>query len=325
MADPGTTAGPPLDEIQWRTPPPFEGGVHNNSVLYYFALSPFYDKTSNNEVLFQQGLNNANMTQYLATRELFEGRLKTMSGLEFVVAQEPAETGPNAGTGIWVINKQNRRKRQGEEDEVTVLGTYFISGENIYMAPSLSDILNSRLVRTPTPSPPTLSSQLTSPLQASIACSIAKIPSTANKLQNFSSATGLTYPVPKPKQDVVTTTTTAADTATATADDELNALVGESFRIHERYGHEYLDLNPITGKPGDFHLSSTGRKEKPAAATAVAKSAVAVAPATAMTTAALPPLDVKVESPLVKTGKSPKVGSMPKPKRRKSKGGTTPS
>lgn len=153
MADPGTTAGPPLDEIQWRTPPPFEGGVHNNSVLYYFALSPFYDKTSNNEVLFQQGLNNANMTQYLATRELFEGRLKTMSGLEFVVAQEPAETGPNAGTGIWVINKQNRRKRQGEEDEVSVLGTYFISGENIYMAPSLSDILNSRLVRTPPPPP----------------------------------------------------------------------------------------------------------------------------------------------------------------------------
>lgn len=155
MAEPGTTAGPPLDEIQWRTPPPFEGGVHNNSVLYYFALSPFYDKTSNNEVLFQQGLNNANMTQYLATRELFEGRLKTMSGLEFVVAQEPAETGPNAGTGIWVINKQNRRKRQGEEDEVTVLGTYFISGENIYMAPSLSDILNSRLVRPlPPPDPP---------------------------------------------------------------------------------------------------------------------------------------------------------------------------
>lgn len=154
MAESGTTAGPPLDEIQWRTPPPFEGGVHNNSVLYYFALSPFYDKTSNNEVLFQQGLNNANMTQYLATRELFEGRLKTMSGLEFVVAQEPAETGPNAGTGIWVINKQNRRKRQGEEDEVTVLGTYFISGENIYMAPSLSDILNSRLVRPPPSLPP---------------------------------------------------------------------------------------------------------------------------------------------------------------------------
>ncbi|KAK0752173.1 MED6 mediator sub complex component-domain-containing protein [Schizothecium vesticola] len=283
-------------------PPPFEGGVHNNSVLYYFALSPFYDKTSNNEVLFQQGLNNANMTQYLATRELFEGRLKTMSGLEFVVAQEPAETGPNAGTGIWVINKQNRRKRQGEDDEVTVLGTYFISGENIYMAPSLADILNSRV--------------------ASIACSIAKIPSTANKLQNFSSATGRTYLKPKPKDDATPAPAPAA--ATATADDELNALVGESFRIHERYGHEYLDLNPITGKPGDFHLSSTGRKEKPAVA--VAKSAVALAPATTtMTTTTLPPLDVKVESPLAKTGKSPRVGSMPKLKRRKSKGGATPS
>jgi hypothetical protein len=55
------------------------------------------------------------------------------------------------------------------------------------------------------------------------------------------------------------------------------------------------------------------------------KSAVVVAAAPATTTATLPPLDVKVESPLAKTGKSPRVGSMPKPKRRKSKGGTTPS
>ncbi|KAK1833327.1 MED6 mediator sub complex component-domain-containing protein [Podospora conica] len=298
MADPGTTAGPPLDEIQWRTPPPFEGGVHNNSVLYYFALSPFYDKTSNNEVLFQQGLSNANMTQYLTTREFFEGRLKTMSGLEFVVAQEPAETTPGAGTGIWVINKQNRRKRQGEEDEVTVLGTYFIDGENIYMAPSLVDIMNSRL--------------------ASIASSVADMPFTSHKLQNFSPPTGRTHLQPKPKDSPAD----AAD-ATATAGDQLDALVFESFRIHGRYAQEYLDLNPITGKPGDFHLSSTGRKEK-AAPTVLAKAAVAGPVAAA---AALPPLDVnvKVESPLAKTGKSPKVGSMPKPKRRKSKGGTTPS
>ncbi len=143
-------AGPPLDEIQWSAPPEFDMGIHNNSVLFYFAQSPFYDRTSNNEVLFQQGLNNPNVTPYLATRELFEGRLKTMSGLEFIVAQEPAETGPGAGTGVWVINKQTRRKRQGE-DEIIIHGTYFVNGERIYMAPSMGDIISSRIV---SPYPP---------------------------------------------------------------------------------------------------------------------------------------------------------------------------
>lgn len=156
--DPTPYTGPPLDEIQWRAPPvDFEAGIHNNTVLFYFARSPFFDRTSNNEILFQQGLNNPNMTPYLATRELFEGRLKTMSGLEFIVAQEPAETGPGAGTGVWVINKQTRRKRQGEPDEIIVHGTYFVVGENIYMAPSLADIISSRIVRLlhlPTNGPP---------------------------------------------------------------------------------------------------------------------------------------------------------------------------
>lgn len=69
-----------------------------------------------------------------------------MSGLEFMVAEQPAETGPGAGTGVWVIRKQTRRKRQGEEDEVLVHATYFVVGENIYMAPAFSDILGSRMV-----------------------------------------------------------------------------------------------------------------------------------------------------------------------------------
>lgn len=146
-ADGSSGGGPPLDEIQWRAPPNFEQGIHSNSVLYYFAESPFFDKTSNNAVVFQQGLSNIHMAPFLETRELFEGRLRTMSGLEFIVGQEPAETGPGAGTGVWIINKQTRRKRQGEEDEIVVHATYFIVGENIYMAPSLADVISSRMVR----------------------------------------------------------------------------------------------------------------------------------------------------------------------------------
>lgn len=143
-------AAAPLDETVWATIPRYEMGLHSNSVLFYFAESMFYDRTSNNEILFQQGLNNPHLTPYLATREMFEGRLKTMSGLEFLVAQEPAETGPGAGTGVWVINKQIRRK-QSPQDEITVLETYYLVGERIYMGASFADIVSSRIVG-PSPS-----------------------------------------------------------------------------------------------------------------------------------------------------------------------------
>ncbi|KAL2125807.1 hypothetical protein VTI74DRAFT_2686 [Chaetomium olivicolor] len=251
--DPAANTGPPLDEIQWRAPPDFEQGVHNNSVLYYFAQSPFYDKTSNNEVVFQQGLNNPNMTQFLATRELFEGRLKTMSGLEFIVAQEPAETGPGMGTGVWVINKQTRRKRQGEDDEIMVHATYFIVGENIYMAPSLADIISSRI--------------------AAISSSVAKILPISSSVQTWSPAQGRAYRLPTTTTGTSTSTTnrqpreaTPLPDSTTTTATKTNSslpstrLLEEALGIHQSFGDHFMDENPITGKPGDFHLSSTGRK-----------------------------------------------------------------
>ena len=64
-----------------------------------------------------------------------------MSGLEYMVAFEPQRQGE------WVIRKQNRRKRQGMEDEVTILGTYFIVGFTIYPAPTVSDAIVAPLVR----------------------------------------------------------------------------------------------------------------------------------------------------------------------------------
>ncbi|KAK3327933.1 MED6 mediator sub complex component-domain-containing protein [Cercophora scortea] len=330
-SDANANAGPALDEIQWRTPPNFEGGIHTNSVLYYFAQSPFFDKTSNNEVVFQQGLNNPNMLQFLATREQFEGRLKTMSGLEFIVAQEPAETGPGAGTGVWTINKQTRRKRQGEEDEIIVHSVYFIVGENIYMAPTLFDRINASI--------------------ASISTNVSQALSTADSVQTWSAALGRTYQTPS--QSSTTTTpskprgldskeatpspsdTTKPKTATDGSRRSTtsssggrrnpyldNLLVEESLMIHEQFGSEFMDKNPITGKPGEFHLSSTGRNVK----LSVPK---ATGPLT-LKDAALPVLNTKLlgDNPLAKTGKetkSPKTPTLGKPKRRKSKIATTPS
>ena len=117
-------------------------------VLFYFARSPFFDETSNNNVIFTQAMNNQAMYPYVTTRALFEERLRSMPGLEFVVAQDPSEGDTKqTHSGVWVIKKQRRRKRAGMTDEITPISAYFVMGENVYMAPSLMSVLSSRLVR----------------------------------------------------------------------------------------------------------------------------------------------------------------------------------
>ncbi|KAK4191357.1 putative mediator of RNA polymerase II transcription subunit 6 [Podospora australis] len=306
----------PLDEIQWNAPPEFEGGIHNNSVLYYFAQSPFYDKISNNEVVFQQGLNNPHMMQFLATREQFEGRLRTMSGLEFMVAQEPAETGPGAGTGVWVINKQYRRKVQGEPDEVNVLATYFIVGEYIHMAPSFADIMSARLA--------TISSEISKTLP--LATSVQSWSPSGGRVYNNKTTTTNSLTSPKKKKPEPTAETIPKEMGTIAAPP--SRLFEEALFIHDQYGDQFQDENPITGRPGEFHLSSTGR-QKANPSTAVAKNATVVAPPVK-----LPAINTKVAEnnplaatkPTGKETKSPRTPGAPKLKRRKSsKAAITPS
>lgn len=115
----------------------------------------------------------------------------------------------------------------------------------------------------------------------------------------------------------------AAPTTQKASKAELDSrLAEESFAIHLRYGGDYMDEIPITGKPGEFHFASTGRTEK-LAIPQIGKTG---------TLNKLPALDTKAaaENPLAKNtkaDKTPKSGTMPgKLKRRKSKSGTlTPS
>ena len=90
---------------------------------------------------------NASLFPLLGTRVAFEGRLRAMQGLEYMVTHDPSEgdTKP-VNSGVWVIRKQNRRKRQGAQDEITPISSYYVVGENIYMAPTIGNILGSRLV-----------------------------------------------------------------------------------------------------------------------------------------------------------------------------------
>ena len=123
--------------------------THCPIVLHYFARSSFFDATSNNAVLTTQATHNAGMAHVIGTREAFEGALRTMQGLEFVVSHDPSENGHKIeNSGVWVIRKQTRRKRQGADDELLPISSYFVVGENIYMAPSVLSIISNRMVRT---------------------------------------------------------------------------------------------------------------------------------------------------------------------------------
>jgi hypothetical protein len=71
-----------------------------------------------------------------------------MNGIEYRIVEGPGpleEPGPNMNP-VWVFRKQNRQKKQGGQDELTILGTYYAIAENIYQAPSLEDIIRCRMV-----------------------------------------------------------------------------------------------------------------------------------------------------------------------------------
>ncbi|ESZ97800.1 hypothetical protein SBOR_1809 [Sclerotinia borealis F-4128] len=318
---------PPLDEIQWRDPQwlAANGGIHENTILHYFAQSPFFDRTSNNSIVTTQATFNNNLWYLLGTRGAFEGRLKTMSGLEFIIAQEPAAMGPGTGTGVWVIRKQTRRKRAPEDDEIIIHSSYFVVGENIYMAPTVADVLGSRML--------------------SIFTSLTNAISKVSELPNFSPSLGHTYmpPVP-PRTKAVTSTfsqteentpmpdslaTEAKNPSVSTSTNVLaHHLLEETLNITLKYGDEYMDENPITGTPGDFHFSTTGRKEKerlmvpPTSKPAgFGLSGKPAAPTPLKT-------DLGIQKKGSKGEKSPRTPGTGKPKRRKSKvmnGGVSPT
>ena len=118
------------------------------TVLHYFSWSPFFDHTSNNNALIVQAGASQELFEAFWNRQLFEARLRTMQGLEFMVIEDPSEGGTKLEhSGVWVIRKQYRKKIAGAQDDITPVGCYIVMGENIFMAPTIGDILSGRLVR----------------------------------------------------------------------------------------------------------------------------------------------------------------------------------
>ncbi|CAM9489347.1 unnamed protein product [Chrysoparadoxa australica] len=105
------------------------------TALDYFAQSPFYDKSSNNEQCRMQGLDP-------------RVALKGMTGLEFWLVDLPPEQNPieNMPNGmqrrhLYTIRRQLRRAMKTAE----IQATYYIIDGTIYQSPSVLELLRSRL------------------------------------------------------------------------------------------------------------------------------------------------------------------------------------
>ena len=176
----------------------------------------------------------------------------------------------------------------------------------------------------------------------SIVTSLNNFVSSASALPDFSPALGHTYMPPASKTKAADSLGQASKeptpapesvqakkpyTVTQTSAQLNNQLLAETVRISMQYGDEYMDEAPITGQPGDFHLSTSGRKDKlMVPAPGKAGAGVASKPT--------PPPPLKTDIPPArktsKSEKSPRTPGMPKLKRRKSKaltsaGGISPT
>ncbi|KAJ5338890.1 hypothetical protein N7452_005618 [Penicillium brevicompactum] len=301
-----------MEEILWRSPPHVQmmgGFLHSNNILFYFAESPFFDPTSNNASLAIQANYNDAFRHFVETREAFEARLKTMQGLEFIVSYDPLQaTAQTNGqftqepSNVWVIRKQNRRKRSGLDDEVVVISTYFIVGDCIYMAPSVASVVGNRIL--------------------SAVTSLSQLMKTASTLPTFTSSYGHTYmppgarkekesqsqsqqskePTPMPEALPDSQSSKSLNVA-GTSNIQDTRTLAESFSLFTRYGEEFMDESPLVGEPGSFILSRNGETAGKAAPKPTVPAVAAAASGTPLPVRASTP-QVRVETP-GKTEKSP--------------------
>ena len=177
-----------------------------------------------------------------------------------------------------------------------------------------------------------------------ISSALAKALPAAESARTWRPALGHTYQLPPsqtnknttkrpgskedtPMPDILPSSATAgkqasSSTSAAPKDDEisLERRAEEAFMIHMRYGGEYIDENPITGRPGEFHLSSTGRKPVPPPQLGQQAGIGTMNGPSALSKGFG---DDKKDGTGKSGDKGPKSAGVPKPKRRKSKAGNS--
>lgn len=242
-----------------------EGGgwLHRNNVLYYFALSPFFDLLSVNNNVFQQFQGRPDGGQILGTRDHFEAEMERHIGISYVVDFDPlltktmvkGENGVEEPSDTWIIRKQDR-KRIEDPKEVKILEYYYIINNYIFQAPRLESMLNYRMTNT---------------LMA-----LDKMANTASNLPVFSASYGHSYFHQSQKSTVAIPPADGQQSKVGTPMPEGQGLLGQEAgmtaeeaeqRSDERilraalnmtmqYGEQYYDDAPLIGEPGNFRLAT---------------------------------------------------------------------
>jgi len=313
-----------------------EGSLSLHLVHLYFLGSPFCAPESNNKVLELQSQFDEQSRRIIADRHAFEDRLRSMTGIEYMIIDGPDPLKPEShGNPVWVIRKHRREKEQGQPDRVTILGTYYAIGDvpicNIYQAPSLYDILKNGL--------------------DFVSLQLKEFFDTAYKMQNFTPAEGYSYLKSDPKKvaavDASAQTSRAAtpeqDVSTqslgpgekteenkqATSGDD--ALLWESLQQTLMYMDEFMDENPLQGEPGSFFFTSTQdhvrtQKRAETAAAEATKQTSQGASRTSSTGTTPQPPPIKTEGLPRKGSKATSpLSATAKAKRRKSKAPASPT
>ncbi|KAF3483721.1 mediator of RNA polymerase II transcription subunit 6 [Arthroderma uncinatum] len=214
-----------LEEITWRSPQHVQlmgGFIHSNNILFYFAESPFFDSTSNNATLTLQAMHNENFRQFIETREAFEGRLKSMQGLEFIVAHDPiqeaaaavaAGNAPQEPSNIWLSTVTSLTK--------------------------LLPVASRQLLFTPSHG-----HTYTPPIPKHTEASQAGVPQSAQSGKE-------TTPVPGTQN----TSTSASPSKLGSGATHDMRNLSDALNLLSRYGDEYMDEMPLVGEPGSFIIS----------------------------------------------------------------------
>lgn len=212
----------PLDEIQWKSPEWIQQfGLHTGNVLDYFAESPFYDRTSNNQVLrmqfqFQQIPPNVHPQRYL------QSKLTEMVGVEFVIAyvREP---------DFWIVRKQ---RRINSTDTVTEQD-YYIIGANVYQAPRVYDILASRMLLT--------------------TLSMKRAIDVTNDMSTFSISGGHTYPSADEPVSASNTSSSKPTQNTVTTAGYINTPVSNPGTVNQTAGNDVSgDIMAVSKPSGEI-------------------------------------------------------------------------
>lgn len=168
----------PLDELQWKSPEWIQAfGLRTDNVLDYFAESPFFNKTSNNQVIKMQrqfsqvpgepmqNQDNKPRSNDLDVMGAGPGQQREHDEFAYadpmrklLLAKYPVhailerELARMKGIeyvlayvrepDFWVIKKQERVSAS----QIRVLQDYYVIGANVYQSPTIFKIVQSRVM-----------------------------------------------------------------------------------------------------------------------------------------------------------------------------------